>query len=555
MANYLIKSGDTLGQIAQANQTDIATLQKLNPQITNPNLIIAGQNLNLPTAPIAPAIPAVQPASTPTIQSIQSGLNNLLKGFGGTLNPQTGQIDITAEQLTAATQPKPIDVTPLLSTLGTSTSAMVAGVQERLKAEEALKTPEQKAGEDKVSKMIADIETKYAEFEGKPAYAAEQYQLAGATPEAKAAITSIKSKIAAKTAEFNAIEADYMRAVQATERVPGTTTGIVAGQQRELARDLAYQRTAQAAQIGILQAEQLALTGEYNDAIEVANNAIELKYGSIKENIELRLQQISLIKGELNAKDKKITDAMESYLNEKKDLINQQQATETANNNAILSIMKDYPDAGWTEIPKTVAEATAKVQNSAKYKKEISATEKPATQAQETVAGYASRIEQSNPIIGSLEDEIVKMNFAKFKLEQSLPSALQSDTVRQFNQAALNFINAKLRQESGAVIGDPEYVKAEAQYLPQPGDDAITLKNKSQNRQLIFNSLKNAGGSAYTPLSELVKEPELLNTGQNLPSTNITEEQLKSAGATPVESYSGGIIENILSGKFFNFLK
>jgi len=182
MANYLIKSGDTLGQIAQANQTDIATLQKLNPQITNPNLIIAGQNLNLPTAPIAPAIPAVQPASTPTIQSIQSGLNNLLKGFGGTLNPQTGQIDITAEQLTAATQPKPIDVTPLLSTLGTSTSAMVAGVQERLKAEEALKTPEQKAGEDKVSKMIADIETKYAEFEGKPAYAAEQYQLAGATP-------------------------------------------------------------------------------------------------------------------------------------------------------------------------------------------------------------------------------------------------------------------------------------------------------------------------------------------------------------------------------------
>src|SRR3990167_9283759 len=555
MANYLIKSGDTLGQIAQANQTDIATLQKLNPQITNPNLIIAGQNLNLPTAPIAPAIPAVQPSSTPTIQSIQSGLNNLLKGFGGTLNPQTGQIDITAEQLTAATQPKPIDVTPLLSTLGTSTSAMVAGVQERLKAEEALKTPEQKAGEDKVSKMIADIETKYAEFEGKPAYAAEQYQLAGATPEAKAAITSIKSKIAAKTAEFNAIEADYMRAVQATERVPGTTTGIVAGQQRELARDLAYQRTAQAAQIGILQAEQLALTGEYNDAIEVANNAIELKYGSIKENIELRLQQISLIKGELNAKDKKITDAMESYLNEKKDLINQQQATETANNNAILSIMKDYPDADWTEIPKTVAEATAKVQNSAKYKKEISATEKPATQAQETVAGYASRIEQSNPIIGSLEDEIVKMNFAKFKLEQSLPSALQSDTVRQFNQAALNFINAKLRQESGAVIGDPEYVKAEAQYLPQPGDDAITLKNKSQNRQLIFNSLKNAGGSAYTPLSELVKEPELLNTGQNLPSTNITEEQLKSAGATPVESYSGGIIENILSGKFFNFLK
>lgn len=45
---YLIKSGDTLGNIAAVNKTDIATLQKLNPQITNPNLIYAGQNLNLP---------------------------------------------------------------------------------------------------------------------------------------------------------------------------------------------------------------------------------------------------------------------------------------------------------------------------------------------------------------------------------------------------------------------------------------------------------------------------------------------------------------------------
>mgnify|MGYP001569517076 CR=1 FL=1 len=47
---YKILEGDTLSQIALTNKTDIPTLQKLNPQITDPNLIIAGQSLNLPQA-------------------------------------------------------------------------------------------------------------------------------------------------------------------------------------------------------------------------------------------------------------------------------------------------------------------------------------------------------------------------------------------------------------------------------------------------------------------------------------------------------------------------
>jgi hypothetical protein len=58
MANYIIKSGDTLSKIAAANKTDIATLQKLNPNITDINKIYAGANLNLPdVAPITPMAP------------------------------------------------------------------------------------------------------------------------------------------------------------------------------------------------------------------------------------------------------------------------------------------------------------------------------------------------------------------------------------------------------------------------------------------------------------------------------------------------------------------
>jgi LysM repeat protein len=45
---YTIKSGDTLSAIAKSQGTTIAELMKLNPTITNPNLIYSGKSLNLP---------------------------------------------------------------------------------------------------------------------------------------------------------------------------------------------------------------------------------------------------------------------------------------------------------------------------------------------------------------------------------------------------------------------------------------------------------------------------------------------------------------------------
>jgi Ca2+-binding RTX toxin-like protein len=47
---YSVKSGDTLSGIAQKYNTSVAALQVVNPQITNPNQIIAGQNIYVPLA-------------------------------------------------------------------------------------------------------------------------------------------------------------------------------------------------------------------------------------------------------------------------------------------------------------------------------------------------------------------------------------------------------------------------------------------------------------------------------------------------------------------------
>ena len=56
MASYTIKSGDTLSKIARDNNTTVADLQKANPSITNPNLIYAGNTINIPDAVNPPAV-------------------------------------------------------------------------------------------------------------------------------------------------------------------------------------------------------------------------------------------------------------------------------------------------------------------------------------------------------------------------------------------------------------------------------------------------------------------------------------------------------------------
>ena len=46
--NYVVKSGDSLWKIAQANETGISELVMLNPQISDPALIYTGSVLKIP---------------------------------------------------------------------------------------------------------------------------------------------------------------------------------------------------------------------------------------------------------------------------------------------------------------------------------------------------------------------------------------------------------------------------------------------------------------------------------------------------------------------------
>ena len=174
----------------------------------------------------------------------------------------------------------------------------------------------------------------------------------------------------------------------------------------------------------------------------------------------------------------------------------------------LLAVKKENPNifkiAGYDE-ETLIEQARAKQ----KYERDLATvkaqpTPKVPTSAEQTVASYASRIEQSNPTLKSLTDSITGMNLLSFEAQIKLPAKLQSANVQQYMQAARNFINAVLRRESGAAISPEEFKEARQQYLPQPGDNPTTLGQKEMSRNIAYQTFKNAAGTAYQPLDELL---------------------------------------------------
>lgn len=110
---------------------------------------------------------------------------------------------------------------------------------------------------------------------------------------------------------------------------------------------------------------------------------------------------------------------------------------------------------------------------------------KPQTQTQAKVQGYADRLAQANKTITDLGSNFT----SNWAFGGSLPNILQSGDRQAYEQAKRNFVNAVLRQESGAVISPSEFENAAKQYFPVAGDDEKVIAQKAANRNTAINNL------------------------------------------------------------------
>lgn len=85
-----------------------------------------------------------------------------------------------------------------------------------------------------------------------------------------------------------------------------------------------------------------------------------------------------------------------------------------------------------------------------------------------------------------------------------LPSEIggPSGAQQRVEQAQRNFVNAVLRQESGAAIGESEFNNARKQYFPEPGDTPTTIKQKAENRKTAISGLNTMAGPLKTNVQE-----------------------------------------------------
>lgn len=155
-------------------------------------------------------------------------------------------------------------------------------------------------------------------------------------------------------------------------------------------------------------------------------------------------------------------------------------------------------------------------------------TDKPMTEFQGKAALYGTRAAQSDKVLKGLEDKISTAGLAMGQSTGVVGNFLMSSEQRRVDQAQRDFVNAVLRQESGAVISDAEFANAKKQYFPQPGDDPNVVAQKRANRELAIKGFaRMSGPKGAADIDAIIREPLLPGVAATNPTPQQAGGQIK----------------------------
>jgi hypothetical protein len=134
---------------------------------------------------------------------------------------------------------------------------------------------------------------------------------------------------------------------------------------------------------------------------------------------------------------------------------------------------------------------------------------KPPTETQLGVAGYLQRMTSSENTMRDLER---RKNIVTIPLEKSIAmntgveGYVLNPEEQQLAQAQRDWVRAKLREESGAVIGDQEMAAEIRTYFPQPGEGPEVIAQKAESRRRAERQMQIGSGNAAGQAGELSPE-------------------------------------------------
>lgn len=137
-----------------------------------------------------------------------------------------------------------------------------------------------------------------------------------------------------------------------------------------------------------------------------------------------------------------------------------------------------------------------------------SIADKPLNESQANSLMYGKRMQTANKILENLESTNGTWDIKGGDVLARINPKGGSEDFKKYEQAKRNFINAILRKESGAAIGQDEFDSADKQYFPQIGDSEAVIKQKAANRRQVTNTmLSNVG-----PKGEAAKKTKPVKT-------------------------------------------
>ncbi len=123
----------------------------------------------------------------------------------------------------------------------------------------------------------------------------------------------------------------------------------------------------------------------------------------------------------------------------------------------------------------------------------------PTTDTEKTAAGFALRTREAGKVLNDLEARGIHSGNTGQALLGGVPAVgnfLTSPDYQVYQQQMQDWVRAKLRRESGAVIGKDEMADEIKTYFPQPGDTPEKIAAKRKSREAAQRALEESAGRA-----------------------------------------------------------
>jgi hypothetical protein len=192
--------------------------------------------------------------------------------------------------------------------------------------------------------------------------------------------------------------------------------------------------------------------------------------------------------------------------------------------------IRETPE-GFAYVPKAPGGAAMPVMGAGGQQLKGVSGSKP-TEGETNAAGFAQRMELAQSIIGSLPAG--SQPGAGTRTLEAIPfvggaiaRSGQGVQTQQYDQAAQDWIRAKLRKESGAAIGVDEARQEYATYFPMVGDTAEKIAQKAEARRVVTLGMQKSAGKAYEPYTPLAPAPTAVPAAQPMMSGVPTWDPVK----------------------------